>query len=358
MALDFLPLHVPCGLSFASDWLHYNAGAHFDEPTMRDPLQRLAMETESGRTARLKFPQYFRIKPGAGQDYKAHPSLGIGVATVPFTLGSPVHYEVHMYPHALPLLKPDDNPMAYRIPPMEEAMQWLFAELDQFVEAGYDKGGIGFPDLQGPLNIAMRIVGDNRMLGLMARPSKAEVVRHILDQTSDAYIQVTQILRKATGKPAVSNWSVAGCSYYYISPAQWEQFILPIIHKCEVLGAVRLHHCGEANSDKIRVYAKYPWREVELGFGSDLALARKLFVHPKLGPVNISCRVSPYRMLNQSADQIAKDINWILENVQGGPASIHCVGVPLNTPDANISAFYDTIDRYMEAKEAALETDD
>ncbi len=62
--------------------------------------------------------------------------------------------------------------------------------------------------------------------------------------------------------------TVSGCTYYYLSPSKWIKFILPLIQKLEVFGkSVGLHHCGEANTDKIEAYAQYPWSHAELGFG-------------------------------------------------------------------------------------------
>lgn len=342
MVLNFLPLHIRYGLSFASDWLHLRAGAHFDEETILNPINRFKMETDSQRRVREIYPEIFHY---TGK-YNPSPQLGIGVATIPKLLRCPIRYTPNMYPIALPLIKPEDNPLDFKISQLEDQMQWLYRELDTFIDAGYSKYQIGFPDLQGPLNIAMRVIGDNRMLGLIAHPRKASVVDHILEQTSDAYIGVTQAIRKATGRPKKYSFRVAGCTYYYLSPSQWKRFCLPIIHKIATLGSLSLHHCGEANSEKIRIYSKYPWRSVEFGFGSDLKLARQLMHYPKGIPIPFSCRISPYRMLNQSAEQIREDISWILQNAKGGPVSISCVGVPLNTPEENIWTFYRTIEAY------------
>ena len=264
-----------------------------------------------------------------------------------------------MNPFAKSLLKPGDNPMDLKVPNLQDSMQWLLEEVDTLVEQGHEKKTIGLPDLQGPLNVAMKLVGDNQMLSLIARRSKAEVVEHILEVAADAYIEIYQTLRKATGRDPISNFSVSGCTYYYISPKQWTKFILPVVKKCEALGnGIRLHHCGEADSGRIDAYSKYPWNAVEFGFGSDLALARKVFDHPKLGALEMSCRMSPYRMLNQSADQITSDIEGIISQVKGGPASINCVGVPYGTPEENLWALWNAVDAYNKAKEAEADDDD
>lgn len=353
--LEFLPLHIHAGFSFASDFFYHHIGTKYDEATMTDPLRRIEMEAKQQKFLPTKYPRVFNPKG----DYRPRASLGIGVATIPKIFGCKIKYADHMNPVALPLLKVEDNPLNLKEPQLEDAMQWLYCEVDQFVEAGYKKNEIGLPDLQGELNIAVKLLGDDRMLGLIARKNKEDVVRHILDVTSDAYIHITQALRKVTNRPLISNFSIAGCTYFYLSPQQWTKFILPVIKKQEILGKhIRIHHCGLANSEKIEAFAQYPWSEAEFGFGSDLKRARELFIHKETGPVSFSCRVSPYRMLNQSATQITEDVNWIIQQAKGGPMSINVVGIPYGTPDANIHAMLNAVENFNIQKEREMEEED
>jgi uroporphyrinogen-III decarboxylase len=355
MIIDFLPMLIRCGMSFSSDWFFHNIGTKYDKKTMDDPILRLEMEQKQGEFIRKKYPEFHNNI----SEYKKSPNLGIGVATVPKCWGCEVKYQDHMNPFALSLLKDGEDPMTLKEPNLNDTMQWLFEEIDIYVEAGWNKTQIGLPDLQGPLNVSMKLVGDNKMLSLIARRKKEKEVNHILEVASNTYIDVYKALRKATGKPERSNFSVSGCTYYYISPAQWKKYILPIVKKCEALGdRIRLHHCGQADSDRIQAYAEYQWSTVEFGFGSDLKLARELMGSKKYGPIDISCRVSPYRMLNQTAEQIKKDIEWIIDNATGGPMSINCVGVPWKTPEDNLWAMYNTIQEFHKKKEAEMEDDD
>ncbi len=350
--LDYLPLQIRAGFSFASDWFYHNCGTSMDEVTMRDPVLRQVMHEKQEHFVRKKYPTFF----GEDSDkIRYHPSIGIGVVTMPLLFGCPVRFTPHMDPIAQPALAQTDDPMTLREPNLDDALQWVYKEIDAYVAAGWKKQEIGLPNLQGPLNIAMRVVGDTRMLNLIARKSQAPTVRHILDVISNTFIDVNRILRKSTGKPPVSGLTIAGCTYHYLGPSHWLEFCLPIVKKCEVLGSLGLHHCGEAAAEKLEAYASYPWTNIELGFGSDLKRARQLFIHPKLGPVPFSCRISPYRMLNQPADQIRKDVEWICENAKGGPVSINVVGVPLGTSDENLWSMYNAVQDYNRKKEAEME---
>nr|MDO8086655.1 uroporphyrinogen decarboxylase family protein [Candidatus Sigynarchaeum springense] len=344
--LPFLPLHISCGFSFASDWLYHNAGIAMDEKTMRDPLLRIERGKKEQAFLHSKYPAIFRNLP----DPRGSPGLGVGVASLPMIMGCKVRFADHMDPIALPALRPDDDPMTLKVPDLDDAMQWLYREIDVLVDHGYPKHSIGLPNIQGPHNIAFRVVGDTRFLGLIGRPSKAAVVHHVLDVVSDTFIEVTKRLRRATGKPEKGPFSMAGCTYYYLSPKQWRTFELPVLEKCKALGDMGLHHCGVATNDMLDNYALWPWTSVEWGFGTDLGYARQRFISSKTGPLPFSCRVSPYRMLNQPASQITADVNWIIEGVQGGPARVAVVGIPWKTPDENIFAMKRAVDAYNRKK--------
>ena len=348
--LSFLPLYIQAGFSFASDWFFHEAGITFDEQTMRDPLARFEQVKRQQAYLHERYLAIFQ-KP---MNKSGTPGLGIGVATLPIIFGSRVRFTDHMDPIALPAIKPDEDVTSLKVPDLDEALNWLYNEIDAIVDAGYAKTAIGLPNMQGPLNVAFRVIGDNRMLSLIARPSKEAVLRQLLDKFTQVYIEATKRLRKATGHPETGPFTMAGCTYYYLSPAQWRRIELPTIEQCSVLGEMGLHHCGMATNEQLDALAEWPWTNVEFGFGTDLAHARQLFISKKIGPLPFSCRISPYRMLNQPATQITADVNWIVDHVTGGPTSINVVGIPWKTPDENVMAMKHAVDAFN-AKKAAEE---
>lgn len=341
-----MPLYVSCSISFSSAWYHHHAGSRYTEDILGDPVARYEQSKREWECRINKYPEFFERE----KDSPPRPYLGIGVPTNPKIFGCKVKFREHMDAHALPLLKPDDDPKSLKLPDVQEGMNWVYEEIDTLLDAGWKRKELGLPDLQGPLNTSMKLVGDQRMLRLIASKKRAGDVRHVLEVASDLYIEVHQSLRKATERAVDGGFTASGCTYFYISPKHFENFIIPIVKKCEVLGEAGLHHCGEAPTEKIEAYAKYPWRNVTFGFGSDLKLARKLMIHPKLGPIQFGCRISPFRMLNQPAEQITKDVEWILENVKGGPAGIHLVGCPNGTPEENLWALWNAVKAYNDKK--------
>jgi hypothetical protein len=223
---------------------------------------------------------------------------------------------------------------------------------------GFSRAQIGFPNLQGPLNIAFESLGDNQMMKLLARKSKEDEARHILEVTSDTFLETHKALRKELKRSSRGGWTTAGCTYVYLSPRTFRKFVAPIIHKCaKELGPVGLHHCGVANHDQLDAYAEIEFTGVEFGFGTDIHYARRKFINEKLGPLNVSCRISPYRMLNQPAEQIKKDVEWLVENGKGGPQSIHVVGCPHGTTDENVYALWNSIEDHNKRKAEEEEED-
>ncbi len=307
------------------------------------------MKKRQIKTMKFRYPDIFKEM----QEEKAEPSLGFGVATVPSFFGAKIRFSETMDPIALPIFEDilNSDPMHLKIPDLDSSMQFLYEEIEMLQDAGFKKSQIGLPDMQGPLNIAMRLIGDNKMISLIARPNKEKEVKHILNVTKETYIHSVKKLRKALGKPENAHISVSGCTYYYISPNQWLKYIKPNLHELEThFGDLRLHHCGEANHERIDAYSQIQFREAEFGFGTDIRHVREKFIHPKIGPVHISCRISPYRMLNQPAEQIKKDVEYLLDAGKGGPMSISVVGIPLNTSDENIYALWNTVQNYNKRK--------
>ncbi|HME51086.1 MAG TPA: uroporphyrinogen decarboxylase family protein [Candidatus Lokiarchaeia archaeon] len=346
--LPFLPLHITAGFSFASDWFYHNAGIAFDEQTMRDPLARIEQGKRQQEYLHERYPEIFP-KP---MNERGSPGLGIGVATLPILFGSRVRFTDHMDPIALPVIKANEDVTSLKEPDLDDAMQWLYDEIDTLVDAGYARNAIGLPNMQGPLNVAFRVIDDNRMLSLIARPAKEPALRQLLDTITGTFIEATRRLRKATNHPETGPFTMAGCTYYYLSPNQWRRVERPTLEQCAVLGEMGLHYCGMATNDQLDAYAEWPWTAVEFGFGTDLAHARQLFISKTRGPLSFSCRVSPFRMLNQSATQITADVNWIIDHVTGGLTSINVVGIPWKTPEENIMAMKYAVDAFNARKAA------
>lgn len=331
------------------------------EDIMRDPRKKFEASIARKRYVEKKYPEIFMVdgKPQSNESFK--PSLGWGVTTLASTLGARVRFDPHLDPTAIPTIKLKKVNILEDIkkPNMHDALGPIFEEIDAYVDMGFSKGEIGLPNTQGPLNIAFEAFGDKEMMSFICRKSKEEEVRHILDVASDVFIEGKTILLEELGRPVKAAWTVAGCTYFYLSPRHWTKYILPIVQKCEAaFGPSRLHHCGIANNEQIDAYSAITWEGLEFGFETDISYARKKIVNEKVGPLNISCRISPYRMLNQPKTQIEDDVDWLVEKGKGGPQRIAVVGCPYGTSDENIFALWHRVEYHNKRKEEELDEED
>ncbi|MBD3187081.1 hypothetical protein GF325_09655 [Candidatus Bathyarchaeota archaeon] len=351
--LDFMPLFIQAGVSFSSDWYYHEAGLSMDENTMTDPAKRLEYKVNAIRYDERRFPKIFMPSGSPRAESTISPGLGWGVTTLASCLGARIRFNPKMDPTAIPQVDIHDINVFedIAVPEMHDALAPVFRDVDAYVDMGFRKGQIGLPNLQGPLNIAFESYGDNQIMSFLGRKNKEDHVKHILGVTSETFMQAHEILRKELGRPAQARWTVAGCTYYYLSPRTWKKYIIPVLHECiDRLGPVSLHHCGVANAAQLQAYSEITWQGLEFGFGTDICMARRTITNEKLGPLNISCRMSPYRMLNQNAAQIKADVEWLIEKGVGGPQRIAVVGCPHGTPDKNIYAMWDTIEAHNRRK--------
>jgi uroporphyrinogen-III decarboxylase len=209
---------------------------------------------------------------------------------------------------------------------------------------------IGPPDQQGPMNLLFKLVGEqiyNYML------KKKPIAHQLFENITSTYIHSHQYFKKLLHgmKPGQKMaFHVAECCSYLESPALVEEFNLKYDTACgEALGPMGLHSCGESTRN-LDVFAKFNITWAEFGFGTDLKKARRLLISQSAGPVPFSCRISPKRLLSLQPTQIETDVEFILDGVRGGPASIASVGVDHVTPRENLLAAMNRVSRYNEEK--------
>ncbi len=104
-----------------------------------------------------------------------------------------------------------------------------------------------------------------------------------------------------------------------------------------------IHHCGD-NLHKIApVYAELPLTMVDVGWGSDVAAVREA-----LPETFLNLRLNPVRMLTATPQEIAADTEGLLSAVEGSLANagICCINMDYGTPDENIFAMYEVVQRF------------
>jgi uroporphyrinogen-III decarboxylase len=132
-----------------------------------------------------------------------------------------------------------------------------------------------------------------------------------------------------------------------ISPRSYKQVQLPIEQQMtQRIQPFGIHHCGDNLERYANAYAELPLTFVDVGWGSDIAACRQA-----LPGAFFNLRLSPVRMLNSSAEEIAADTEELLR--AAGPlelAGVCCINMDFGTPDENLFAMHDVVERFRQEK--------
>jgi len=103
-----------------------------------------------------------------------------------------------------------------------------------------------------------------------------------------------------------------------------------------------IHHCGDNLQRYVSAYAELPLRFVDVGWGSDVAGCREA-----LPGVFLNLRLSPVRMLNCTAAEIAADTESLLHAAgKLDNIGVCCINMDYGTPDENIMAMAEVVEHY------------
>jgi hypothetical protein len=357
MLLDFMPLNVPISFSFSANWyfkqsqgrIYYTKDVLLDDPASKARIDVDGANLRHGFLPEL-FPAPAKARPSV--------SLGIGLATIPhFVYGAPARYFPYQEPWTDTLAKPGENPLVVVAAIDETRIEELYAPLanqkDALLRQYSPKDvSVGPPDQQGPMNLLFKLVGE-RIYHYMLK--KKDIAHQLFENITATFVNSHRYFRKLVyGMKAgqKTTFQVAECCSYLESPALVEEFNLKYDTRCaDELGPMRLHSCGESTHN-LEAFSKFNIVWAEFGFGTDLKKARRLLVQHDIGPVPFSCRINPKRLLSLKPADIVKDVEFILDGVKGGPASIASVGVDHGTPRENLLAAMDRVKQYNDEKAA------
>lgn len=342
---------IPIELVFNPNWWYQTANISFDRSFYFDPETRIRNDVIMRRVLHERFG-----KMGLGDpDPQPRPIIGsqhvAGGFVIPALLGAEIQFEKDAAPQPLPmemdleqieaLVKPDFRTTW----PMNEFIEQMDA-LE--AEWGYVVGGM---NTDGLLNAAYHFYGQDLFLDFYEAPDR---VRRLLDIIGGLIVDVALYLRQRTGDCSISvNRMVehvdpqlffhANCSVQMISPKSYRDIQLPTEKRmAERILPYGIHHCGD-NLHKIApVYAELPLTMVDVGWGSDVAAVREA-----LPDAFLNLRLNPVRMLQATPQEIAADTESLLK--AAGPlenAGVCCINMDYGTPDDNIFAMYQVVERY------------
>jgi uroporphyrinogen-III decarboxylase len=343
----FLPLE----LVFNPNWWHTATGISFDESFYLDAATRIRNDVTMRRALHERYDAL-----GLGEaDRQPRPIIGslhvAGGFVIPALLGARIRFDLNAAPQPEPFHLAAEQIDKFEKPDWRSMwpMNRLIADMDT-LEKQYGCV-VGDLNTDGLLNAAYHLYGQDLYADFYAAPER---VRRLLDQIGELIVEVAEYIHSCTGSYSLSVNRMAGqltpapfihayCSVQMISPKSYHALQLPIEQKmAERMQPYGIHHCGSNMHVIASEYAQMPLAYVEAGWGSDPARCRSL-----LPDAFLNLRLSPVRMLTCTPREIAEDTDNLLHAAQPlEHVGICCVNMDAGTPDDNIFAMFEVIERY------------
>jgi len=346
-AKEFLPVE----LVFNPNWWYHTAGISFDESFYFDAETRIQNDITMRR---VLYERYGDL--GLGEpDPQPRPIIGslhvAGGFIIPALLGAEIRFQPDAAPQPLPKKLTTEEIETFEKPDFRTTwpMSELIAQMDALeTEWGYVVGDM---NTDGLLNAAYHFYGQDLFLDFYLAPER---VRRFLDIIGELIVDVALYVRERTGSCSISvNRMVehvdprmffhANCSVQMISPQSYREMQLPIEQRmAERIQPYGIHHCGDNLHRIAPVYAELPLTMVGVGWGSDVAAVREA-----LPDAFLNLRLSPIRMLQCTPQEIAEDTERLLLAARPlEQAGICCINMDYGTPDDNIFAMFEVVQRY------------
>jgi hypothetical protein len=333
-------MSIPVEIVFTPNWWFRNYGISFAKPFYLDADARIRNDVLMRRALHERFglgAPPFDPRPVIGSEHVA------GGFIVPALLGAEVRFGDGQAPWPVPRNLSREEVLALRKPAIEDA--WPMTVLLQQAQVlerdfGYVAGDL---NTDGVLNTALLLRGHDLFIDMLEAP---EVAGHLFGIAAATQSEVALRVRKLTGTCSVStNRSIvnvdratylhSNCSVQMVSPEMYGACLLP--H--ELCLAARLqpygiHHCGGNLHLFADAYAEVRPSFVDVGWGSDVSRCRRAFPDAFL-----NLRLSPVRMLQESAERIRCDAALLLDGA-GSQTNVGlcCINMDFGTPDENVLA--------------------
>jgi len=342
---------IPVELVFNPHWWHKTAGISFDRSFYLDPQARIENDVRMRKVLYQRCGDFGLGEP----DPQPRPVIGslhvAGGFVIPALLGAEIQFASDAAPQPLPMgLTTDEIECLEQVDfrqtwPMNE----LIAQMDALeAEWGYLEGDL---NTDGLLNAAYHLYGADlfadfhiapqrvqRLLGLIGELI-ADVAKYIRQRTGSCSIAVNRMVERVDRRMFLH----ANCSVPMISPKSYRAMQLPVEQKmAQRLQPFGIHHCGDNLQRYASAYGELPLAFIDVGWGSDVAACRQA-----LPEAFFNLRLSPVRMLTCTPQEIAGDTESLLR--AAGPlelAGICCINMDYGTPDENLFAMFEVVERF------------
>jgi hypothetical protein len=344
---EFLPVE----LVFMPAWWHKHYGISFDESFYLDKETRLRNEQTMNRALAERFGEM-----GLGRrDFGRRPVIGsqhvAGGFVMPALMGCQIKFSPDQSPVPLEARFSDDAVWRLEVPDPRTTwpMNKLLADMEA-LEAEFGRVEGDF-DLDGVFNLALTLRGQQLFLDFAEKPALA---RHLLEVCARALLAVAECVKPRTGTLAIATNRLithvdptlflhSNCSVQMLSPETYREFLLgPELMLAERLQPYGIHHCGNNLHRHAPVYAQVPAIYFDVGWGSDVAAARRALPEAFFG-----LRLNPGRLLRGTPAEAALDAEQLLRG--GAPlerAGLCGINLDADTPDENVWALFAVVQRY------------
>jgi len=344
MANDRIPVEVV----FNPNWWFHNYAISFDESFYFDKEVRIQNDVIMRQAMHERFgldEENLQPRPIIGSMHVA------GGFVMPALFGVEIKFAKNEAPWPVPSNLSKDEIFALEVPDIEATwpMDRLIADMDALEdEFGYVVGDF---DTDGILNTAIHLREQQLFIDFFDDP---DLVHHLFTILAETYVLVANHMKSGTGTCAVAtNRSIlhddpkiylhSNCSVQMVSPAIYEEFLLPYEqYLAERLQPYGIHHCGNNLHIFAEAYSKVPAVFYDIGWGSDVAKCREAFPDAFL-----NLRLSPIRMLQQTSDEIRKDTEQLLLAVGSlEKVGVCCINMDYGTPDENVMAMLEAVESF------------
>ena len=217
-------------LGFTPRWYHKRLGIDFGEQWHTDPVYRyeslVAMKEELHRV----FPSvdYFTPRYVEGIEPTCATISGVyGILLVSMLYGVVPVYSPEGWPDAKPVF---DSMDAFRdLQPIDLDTNVTFRQLENQMEEIAERWGMihGYLNYQGVINIAAKLRGSALFMDMIDEPKTVKVFFAHIAATIRTVSSRVQARQRESGFD-VDLLSMSNCTVSMISPAQYEEFLLPL----------------------------------------------------------------------------------------------------------------------------------
>lgn len=334
-------------LSFDPKYSACEFGADYGERYYRDPLYRVDQDRKAALGFYARFGRYGMGTPD--------PKPDIGVSIQPLDFMNAAFGGRFVYNHDSTVWTPD-KPLAHVVSnsDLEKLgdIDWkqhplfldLFNQVEKLREAfpehqlehvqGFHKDGCAGDHclvvMHTPFTTAFRLVGERVMeLMILEERLATELFVFIMRQ----YKALWDAISERTGWTS-TKIHLGDCASSLLSPELYERLLLPQYQELMTCyKEASIHSCG-SSTHLLRLFRQVPnVRQLQIGDGSDVNLARELF--PDCA---IVVYYNPSRLMHESPTEINANLAKMCEALDDN-FLICCEGADPNTPMDNVTAF-------------------